>query len=100
MYSDQGSTTSHNLNGTFISEKVNKIRWKPETFDESHFFITGSVDNEINRIRLWDIFDNSEEDDIYPFAVAEHPYCGDVTELKVSDGQMFTRHTETNLKLG
>lgn len=86
MFSDAGSTTnvSHNLHGTFISQKVNKIRWKPERLDEPHFFVTGSVDNDDQKIVLWDFIDNKEDDDIYPFAVAEVPYCGDVSDLKVS----------------
>ncbi|XP_050304526.1 nucleoporin Nup43 [Anthonomus grandis grandis] len=83
------TTMSHNLHGTFISEKISKIRWKPETLGESHFFITGSVDNDTNKIRLWDAYENIEEDDVYSFNVAEYPYCGDVTELKFLNSEYF-----------
>lgn len=36
------------VHGTFISEKVSKVRWKPENGFESHHFITGSWDNEVS----------------------------------------------------
>lgn len=84
MLSDKSSELlAHNLHGTFVSQKINKIRWKPERMDESHFFVTGSVDCDENKLTLWDLFENQEEDDIYPFTVSEYPYCGDVTEIKV-----------------
>ncbi|XP_066140694.1 nucleoporin Nup43 [Euwallacea fornicatus] len=90
MFSDRSSMAmSHNLHGTFISQKVNKIRWKPERIDEAHFFVTGSVDNEINKLTLWDLFENQEEEDIYPFTVSEFSYCGDVTEIKFLDYDHF-----------
>ncbi|KAL1508944.1 hypothetical protein ABEB36_003758 [Hypothenemus hampei] len=90
MFSDASSVAlSHNLHGTFISQKVNKIRWKPERFGESHFFIMGSVDNVINHITLWDLCENSDDEDIYPFPVTEQAYCGDVTELKFLNPDHF-----------
>ncbi|CAG9769548.1 unnamed protein product [Ceutorhynchus assimilis] len=94
MFSDHGSTVEsttsfHNLNGIFVSQKVNKIRWKPETFGEPHFFLTGSWDDESNKIVLWDIVENAEEEDFYPFSVAEYPYCGDVTEMKFLNTEYF-----------
>lgn len=74
---------SYVLHGTFVSEKINKIRWRPEEFNNSHYFITGSVDNDQNSIKLWDFHENQEEDDIYPYLISTYPYNGDVTELKV-----------------
>lgn len=38
---------SDNIHGTFISEKVSKIRWKPEDFSEAKSFLTGSWDNPV-----------------------------------------------------
>ncbi|CAH0558752.1 unnamed protein product [Brassicogethes aeneus] len=73
---------SHNLHGTFVSQKVNKIRWRPDSFNNSHFFITGSWDDDQNTIKLWDFQENEEDDDIYPFLVATHNHNGDVTEAK------------------
>lgn len=74
---------SHSLHGTFVSEKINKIRWRPDSYN-SHFFVTGSIDNVENNIKLWDFCENVEEDDIYPFLVYNLPYCGDITEIKVT----------------
>ena len=39
------------VKGTFVSEKVSKVRWKPEDGLESHHFLTGSWDNEVNMHR-------------------------------------------------
>ncbi|CAH1175603.1 unnamed protein product [Phaedon cochleariae] len=80
---------SHSLHGTFVSEKINKIRWRPDEFNNSHFFITGSVDNDQNNVKLWDFYENEEEDDIYPFLVSTFPYCGDVTEAKFLNADYF-----------
>lgn len=71
------------VHGTFVSEKINKIRWRPDHFNNCHFFVTGSVDNDENSIKLWDFYESQEDDDIYPFLVSSHSYCGDVTEAKV-----------------
>lgn len=37
-----------NIHGTFISQKVNKVRWKPEVNLDSETFLTGSWDNEVS----------------------------------------------------
>lgn len=72
----------YSLHGTYVSEKINKVRWRPDEFNNSHFFVTGSVDNDENTVKLWD-FIEKEEDDIYPFSVSTYSYGGDVTEIKV-----------------
>lgn len=74
---------SHNIHGTFVSEKISRIRWRPDVMNESHFFVTGSWDNTQNNIKLWDFQENEDDGDIYPFTVTELPHKGDVTELKV-----------------
>ncbi|KAJ8942682.1 hypothetical protein NQ314_010004 [Rhamnusium bicolor] len=80
---------SHSVHGTFVSEKINKIRWRPDYFNNAHFFVTGSVDNDQNNIKLWDLYENQEEDDIHPFLVSTYPYCGDVTEIKFLNADYF-----------
>ncbi|XP_023012732.2 nucleoporin 43 [Leptinotarsa decemlineata] len=80
---------SHSVHGTFVSEKINKIRWRPDEFNNSHFFLTGSVDNDCNNIKLWDFHENDEEDDVYPFLISTFPYCGDVTEMKFLNADYF-----------
>lgn len=74
---------SHNVHGTFVSQKINKIRWRPDPFNNAHFFVTGSWDDEQNLIKLWDFNENDEDDDLFPFPVASYNHDGDVTEMKV-----------------
>lgn len=33
------------LQGTFVSEKIAKVRWKHESYSEARYFLTGSWDN-------------------------------------------------------
>lgn len=37
-----------NIHGSFISQKVNKVRWKPEGDLVSERFLTGSWDNDVS----------------------------------------------------
>lgn len=38
---------SENVQGTFISQKISKIRWKREDFAEMKNFLTGSWDDPV-----------------------------------------------------
>ncbi|EFA03069.1 nucleoporin Nup43 [Tribolium castaneum] len=80
---------AHNIHGTFVSEKVNKIRWRPDFMNASHYFVTGSWDNDQNSIKLWDFQENEEDAEVYPFLVAEFPHNGDITEVKFLNGDFF-----------
>lgn len=35
------------VHGTFVSQKISKIRWKPEQLNESQHFVTGSFDEAV-----------------------------------------------------
>nr|CAH7742510.1 unnamed protein product [Callosobruchus chinensis] len=85
---------SHSLHGTYVSEKINKIRWKPDEFNNCHFFVTGSIDNEENFLKLWD-FTTILEDDIYPFQVASLASDGDITEIKFLDTDTLVTSTSS-----
>ncbi|KAF5301006.1 hypothetical protein FQR65_LT08989 [Abscondita terminalis] len=74
-----------NVHGTFISEKINKVRWRPDPFNQSHSFLTGSWDNDQNNIKLWNFEQGEDDTDIYPFIVQNYPFEGDVTEAKFID---------------
>ncbi|RZC32495.1 nucleoporin Nup43 [Asbolus verrucosus] len=80
---------THNIHGTFVSEKINKIRWRPDFMNDSHYFITGSWDNDQNSIKLWDFQENEEDAEVYPFLVTEFCHKGDVTEIKFLNGDFF-----------
>lgn len=71
------------MQGTFISEKVSKVRWKPENGYESHHFVTGSWDNEdLNKVTLWSCPADGIEEKDDPSQICSTPTDGDVTELK------------------
>lgn len=38
---------SENVQGTFVSEKISKIRWKHADFEDAINFITGSWDDPV-----------------------------------------------------
>lgn len=74
---------AQNVHGTFVSEKISKIRWRPDQFENSHSFATGSWDNYENTIKLWNCITN-EDDDVYPYELKTYTTKGDVTEIKVT----------------
>lgn len=67
----------------YVDEKINKIRWRPDVFGHSHFFVTGSWDNIDNTIRLWDFQEKEDDMDIFPYLINSLPIAGDVTEIQV-----------------
>lgn len=38
---------SDNIQGSYVSQKVSKVRWKPEGGLDSEVFVTGSWDDEV-----------------------------------------------------
>lgn len=77
------------VHGTFVCEKISKVRWKPEDLVESESFITGSWDNETNQLVYWLYASTEEDPDFYPSKVADLQFEGDVTELKFINNNTF-----------
>lgn len=77
------------MHGTFVGEKINKVRWKPEDLTESDIFLTGSWDNGTNQLVLWLYPPKDDDADTYPCSIGTHPHYGDVTELKFINSNMF-----------
>lgn len=78
------------LYGTFVSQKVSKIRFVHEQFNVSTSFITGSWWSSSNSIDLWrltkDEYSDGDDDHEYlPVSVAKIPVNGDVTGLEFLD---------------
>ncbi|CAH0405580.1 unnamed protein product [Chilo suppressalis] len=74
------------VQGTFVSQKINKIRWIPEEYIEANCFFTGSWDDDVNSIKVWTLESNQEEEDIeYPRPLSEFIVDGDVTEIQFVD---------------
>lgn len=74
------------VNGTFISEKLSKIRWLPEQYTSAESFVTGSWDFNQNHVRVWKFSQNEyseNEMETVPICTAKHPIGGDVTGLEV-----------------
>lgn len=77
---------SLDVQGTFVSQKINKIRWIPEDYVETKCFFTGSWDDEENSIKVWSLESPNEEDEVeYPRELSVYPVDGDVTEIKFID---------------
>lgn len=77
-----------NITGTFVSEKINKVRWRPDPFNNCHSFLSGSWDNyQENTVKLWDVQETetyADVADVSPSVTASVTVTGDVTELAVS----------------
>lgn len=91
----------YNVDTAYISEKINKIRWKPNIFNaESTNFVTGSWDNEINTIKLWQFVNNEEFLELCPYAIKAVNFIGDVTELQfLNDSQFLASSTIGDITL-
>lgn len=74
------------VQGTFVSQKISKIRWIPEEYAETNCFFTGSWDDDVNSIKVWTLESPHEEEEIeYPRTLSEFVVDGDVTEIKFTD---------------
>lgn len=71
------------VQGTFVSQKINKIRWIPEDYAETKHFFTGSWDDDENSIKVWSLETINEDEDVeYPRQLSEYKIDGDVTEIR------------------
>ncbi|XP_050347162.1 nucleoporin Nup43 [Nymphalis io] len=74
------------VQGTFVSQKINKIRWIPEDYVETKHFFTGSWDDEENSIKVWSFESLNEDEEVeYPRQLSEYKVDGDVTNIKFVD---------------
>ncbi|KAL4713925.1 hypothetical protein ACJJTC_015579 [Scirpophaga incertulas] len=74
------------VQGTFVSQKINKIRWIPEEYVETTCFFTGSYDDYENSIKVWTLENSNEDEEIeYPRTLSEFPVAGDITEIKFTE---------------
>ncbi|XP_014236487.1 nucleoporin Nup43 [Trichogramma pretiosum] len=69
------------VQGTFVSEKISKLRWKHEDFADARYFVSGTWDDPVNKVSYW-TFQKNEEEELYPACVSSSPVVGDVTEIK------------------
>ncbi|XP_020283292.1 nucleoporin Nup43 [Pseudomyrmex gracilis] len=79
---------AENVQGTFVSEKISKIRWQYDDFAEAKNFLTGSWDNPVNKITYW-TFKTNYDEELSPDILSSHSFLGDVTELKFVSRDFF-----------
>lgn len=82
------------VNGSFVSEKISKIRFVQEQYEEAEKFVTGSWNRTTNSVKLWRFTksENSDEDSLdldYPNCICSVPIGGDVTGLEWIDYNNF-----------
>lgn len=73
------------LYGSFVAQKISKIRFVQEQFNVSRSFIAGSWGSQTNSIDLWRLTrdEYTEDDNEYiPISVAKILVKGDVTGLE------------------
>ncbi|CAG4950574.1 unnamed protein product [Parnassius apollo] len=89
------------VQGTFVSQKINKIRWIPEDYVETKCFFTGSWDDEANSIKVWNFERINEDEDVeYPKQLSEYKVDGDITEIKFTDKNTIAASTsDGNVRL-
>lgn len=74
------------VQGTFVSQKINKIRWIPEDYVDTKCFFTGSWDDEQNAVKVWTTENPNEDDEVdYPHELSSYRVDGDVTQIKFTD---------------
>ncbi|KAG6445926.1 nucleoporin Nup43 [Manduca sexta] len=74
------------VQGTFVSQKINKVRWIPEDYVETKCFFAGSWDDDENSIKVWGFESPHEDEEVeYPRQLSEYPVDGDVTQIKFTE---------------
>jgi nuclear pore complex protein Nup43 len=75
-------TDTVKINNSYVSEKISKIRFLPEKFDESNKFITGSWDSVTNHLKVWQIATNEDFNEFSPVCLSKLRIHADVTGLE------------------
>lgn len=74
------------VQGTFVSQKISKVRWIPEDYVETKCFVTGSWDDDVNSIKVWNFESPHEDEEVeYPRALSEYQVEGDVTQIQFTE---------------
>lgn len=89
------------VNCSFVSEKVSKIRFIQEKYKQADTFITGGWGSDVNAIGLWklkkDDLSNDECDiDYMPKSISKISIDGDVTGLEFLNPELIVCTTSSN----
>uniref|UniRef100_A0A674P233 Nucleoporin 43 n=1 Tax=Takifugu rubripes TaxID=31033 RepID=A0A674P233_TAKRU len=91
------------INAKYVSQKISKIRWRPVShaaLQQPDIFVTGSWDNEDNKISFWSTgnHETSANDDGFegdPQLLCEQRHKGDVLELQFLDPDRIVTASST-----
>lgn len=89
------------VNCSFVSEKVSKIRIVQEKYRQADTFITGGWGSDVNTIGLWklakdDLSNDDNDEDYMPNAISKVPVDGDVTGLEFINKDLIVCSTSAN----
>lgn len=85
------------LYGSFVSEKVSKIRFVQEKYKSADLFVSGSWGSSDNSINLWkltkDEYSTDNESDYIPKSISKILVNGDVTGLEFINAETIVCST-------
>lgn len=92
------NSSADQVNCSFVSEKVSKIRFVQEKYKQADTFITGSWGSEPNAIGLWnltkeELSNEDGESDYTPKAISKLKVDGDVTGLEFINAESIVCST-------
>ncbi|XP_011555757.3 nucleoporin Nup43 [Plutella xylostella] len=88
------------VQGTFVSQKISRVRWIPEEYVETKCFFTGSWDDDVNSVKVWSLESREDEEATYPRQLSEYKVSGDVTELKfVENNRIIVSTSDGSVRL-
>jgi nuclear pore complex protein Nup43 len=83
---------NYQINGSFVSEKISKIRFVHQQYEDTEKFVTGSWNHSKNTVKLYRFekpLDDSLDVDYQPKCICSVPVAGDVTGLEWIDYNNF-----------
>lgn len=94
------NSSAEQVNCTFVSEKVSKIRFVQEKYKQSDTFISGGWGSNPNAIGLWkltkeDLSNDDAEGDTTPKSISKLNIDGDVTGLEFINSESIVCSTSS-----
>lgn len=89
------------VNCSFISEKVSKIRFVQEKYKQADLFLTGGWGSDVNSIGLWklakdELSNDENETDYIPKSISKILIDSDVTGLEFINSELIVCSTSSN----
>lgn len=89
------------VNCSFVSEKVSKIRFVQEKYKQADTFLTGGWGSNVNSIGLWKLArdeqsNDEHEIDYMPKSICKIPVDGDITGLEFINPELIVCSTSSH----